>query len=322
MKRQNYLIPLVIVVLILVYAAVKRTDEVPEYSDSRIMMDTFVEIRVWGRGDVSAEAGVDSAFAAMALIADLLGDGLIFPAEAGVLRTSHMDSIMAISRHAWRVTGGLFDPTIGAVSRLWEFYPGGTPPPADSLDRALERVGLGRFPDSGTGSRQVLDIGGVAKGYALELGAEKLRSLGFTAALLNAGGDIKIVGSRPGRKKWRIAVRHPRRRGEFLGLLTTGSGSIATSGDYERFFICGGKRYHHILDPRDGMPSHASVSVTVLGPNAGFCDALATGLFVMGGDEAFALAESLPDIEAIFVWDEEMNVTVTSGISDSFERMD
>lgn len=326
MKRYNYAIPLVAVIILLVFTLTRdRGENVPEHYDSRLMMDTFVEIRIWGAGEVDGGAGLDSAFAAIAAIDDLLGDGIITPAEAIVLEAAETDSIMARSQAAWRHTGGLFDPTIGAVSRLWEFYAGAAPPDPDSLEGALGCVGLedymaGRPCPDGRG--YVLDIGGVAKGYALELAAAAILRLGFRAALLNAGGDIKIVGDRPRGGKWRIAVRHPRAREDFLGCLNVGPVSIATSGDYERSFTHGGTTYHHILDPRNGMPSRGSVSVTVIGRDAGLCDALATGLFVMGGTEAVALVEALPGIEAVFVFGEDLDVVTTSGIADSFERLE
>ncbi len=324
MKRYNYAIPLVIVVILLVFTLTRdRNRSVPEYYDSRMMMDTFVEIHIWGEGSVSGEAGLDSAFAVIAGIDDLLGDGLVTPAEKRVLQTPEADSIMARSRIAWRQTKGLFDPTIGAVSRLWEFYPDAAPPDPDSVEAALGSVGLEKYLARGGSPGEgacVLDIGGVAKGYALELAAAVIVRLGFEAALINAGGDLKIVGEKPGGGLWRIAVRHPRRRDAFLGVLGVGPVSVATSGDYERSFIHNGIRYHHILDPRDGMPSRGSVSVTVIGKDAGLCDALATGLFVMGRNGALEAAEALPGIEAVFVFGEDLEVVTTSGIADSFER--
>lgn len=328
MKKYNYAIPIVIVVIIVVFTLTRdRGESVPEYSDTRLMMDTFVEIRLWGEGSVSGQAGLDSAFAVLADMGDLFGDGLITGAESAALEDPRADSIIAASRTAWRHTQGLFDPTIGAVSRLWEFYPGATPPDADSVRAALRKVGLegylaARRSGGASGCDYVLDIGGVAKGYALDLAAARIEALGFQAALLNAGGDIKILGEKPGGGLWRIAVRHPRARDTFLGCLEVGPVAIATSGDYERSYMYAGKRYHHLLDPRDGMPSGRSVSVTVIGQDAGLCDALATGLFVLGGEEAVAVAESLPGIEAIFVFGGDLEVVTTAGIAGSFERLE
>ncbi len=321
MRKYNYAIPLALVALVLAVALARRGGgPPPEYRDSRLMMDTIVEIRIWGEGSIGGAAALDSAFAVIAAVDSLLGDGLVTGAERDLLAAPCVDSIMATGRTAWRITHGLFDPTIGAVSRLWEFHPGAKPPEADSIAAALAAVGLGRRPRE-EGRDVVLDVGGIAKGYALEAAAEEIERLGFRAAMLNAGGDIKIVGGKPGGGPWRIAIRHPRSPGEVIGCLEVGPCSIATSGDYERFFTYDGVRYHHILDPRDGMPAAASVSVTVIGRDAGLCDALATGFFVMGADEALAVAESLPGIEAVFIFGDSLRVVTTGGLAETFEEL-
>lgn len=328
MRRYNYAIPVIIIVIVLVFTLTRhRAERVEEYRDYRMMMDTFIDIRIWGQGSVSGDACLDSAFAVMACVDTLLGDGLITWAERDVLSSAEADKVLITGTEAWRITGGLFDPTIGAVSRLWEFYGGARPPEPDSISAALAFVGLDMYPEpgvpyAGDPGGFVLDIGGVAKGYALDLAVAEIERLGFPAAIVNAGGDIKILGEKPDGGPWRIAIRHPRDRGAFLGCLEVGPVSVATSGDYERSFEYGGKRYHHILDPRDGMPSGRSVSVTVIGTDAGLCDALATGLFVLGADRGLALAESLPGIEAVFVFDDGLDVVTTSGIANSFERLE
>jgi thiamine biosynthesis lipoprotein len=327
MKRYSFAIPLAVVAVLVVFTLLRQGGEdVPEYRDSRLMMDTFVEIRLWGEGDVPGEAALDSAFAAMAHIDRLLGDGLITARDSAAFDAPAVDSIMAVSALAWRLTGGEFDPTIGAVSRLWEFYPDSAPPDADSLKAGLKAVGFGRYlaasrSPGGDIGPYVLDIGGVAKGYAVDLAARVIERLGFPAALINAGGDIRLVGHKPGGGPWRIAVRHPRKQNEFIGCLEVGPVSIATSGDYERCFTYEGVRYHHILDPADGMPARGAISVTVIGRDAGLCDALATGLFVLGGRRALALAESLPGIEAVVVPDEACEALVTTGAADAFEEV-
>ncbi|MGD9401660.1 MAG: FAD:protein FMN transferase [bacterium] len=328
MRKYTYAVPVIIIAIVLVITLTRqRAETVREYSDSRMMMDTFVEICIWGEGKVSGEACLDSAFAVIASIDTLFGDGLITWAERGVLASPEAQEVMAVGREAWDITGGLFDPTIGSVSSLWEFYAGARPPEPDCISAALAYVGLDRYPApgrpyAGDPSGFILDIGGVAKGYALDLAAAEIGRLGFDAAIVNAGGDIKILGEKPGGGPWRIAIRHPRERGEFLGCLEVGPVSVATSGDYERSFACAGKRYHHILDPRDGMPSGHSVSVTVVGPDACLCDALATGLFVLGPERGVALAESLQGVEAVFVYGEGLDVVTTGGIADSFERLE
>ncbi|HKI61198.1 MAG TPA: FAD:protein FMN transferase, partial [Mariprofundaceae bacterium] len=133
-----------------------------------------------------------------------------------------------------------------------------------------------------TDARCMLDFGAIAKGYAIDRGIAILRKHGIQNAIINAGGDIRIIGSHDG-KPWRIGLRHPRNKGEVLGTLSlVGDISIVTSGDYERYFDYKGKRYHHILNPQTGFPATASQSATVLAQEATLADAWSTALFVRG----------------------------------------
>ena len=117
------------------------------------------------------------------------------------------------------------------------------------------------------------------------------------SAIVSAGGDIRLVGRRPDGKPWRIAVRHPRRAGEFIGYLELEDVAVSTSGDYERCFFVDGTRYHHILDPVDGNArAGASVAVTVVAPTAIQSDALSTGLFLAGPEAGRRIVGDLPGV--------------------------
>jgi thiamine biosynthesis lipoprotein len=203
---------------------------------------------------------------------------------------------------------------------LWDFWEGAVPPAEDSVRAGLDYLGLDTYLAGRALPGCILDLGGVAKGYAVDLAAAKLRALGFTSAIVNAGGDMRLVGCRPDGKPWRIAVRHPRRRGEFIGFLELEDVSVATSGDYEKFFIFDGKRFHHILDPRTGMPGYASTGVTVVAEDAAYCDAMATGLFLLGTEQGVAAVEADTGIEALFVHADGRTVTVSSGLTSRFGR--
>jgi thiamine biosynthesis lipoprotein len=306
-------------------------------SDSVLLMDTLVEVTVWGRGQVPAEAAVDSALAVMKRMDTLFGDGRVEILDWGVtagrwhavgdrvgdgaalLASNEFLALLDASSAAYELTGGLFDPAIGSVSRLWTWGEDGAVPHPDSIAAALARVGLDKLSAKGPG-RVTLDLGGVAKGYAVGLAARKIESLGFRSAIITAGGDMRLVGRRPDGKPWRIAIRHPRKPGAFIGFLKLSDTSVSTSGDYERCFVRDGRRYHHILDPRTGMPGERSVSVTVVGPDAATSDALSTGLFLMGPEEGARLVESLDGVGAVFVWAEGESVSVTSRLADEFER--
>lgn len=207
---------------------------------------------------------------------------------------------------------GRFNPTIGALVRLWGFhtseYPIVGPPPGPSLIEDL----LARKPSSrdieidgevlSSGNPAVqLDFGGIAKGYAIDIACDTLRRLGVHNAIVNAGGDLRAIGNH-GERPWRIAVRNP--SGGIIGALETrGDESIFTSGNYERFRQADEIRYPHILDPRTGWPVQDLASVTVIAEEGWLADAAATALIVAGLDDWVEVARSL-GLEEVLLVDE------------------
>ena len=139
-----------------------------------------------------------------------------------------------------------------------------------------------------------LDLGAIAKGWAVDRAMEKLMARGIYNAIIDAGGDLRIIGSRPGKDFWRIGVQHPRDPGALLLTFDLKDTAIVTSGDYERFFITDGVRYHHILDPSTGQPARGCQSVTVLAPTAAEADACATAAFVLGPSAGARLSARTP----------------------------
>lgn len=226
-----------------------------------------------------------------------------------------------------RRTQGAFDPTLGALTRLWEI---GTPeeriPSPEEIREALQTVGyedLHVFPERGTAllarKAQIPDFGGIAKGYAGDRVRDILKSHGISQGLINMGGNITVLGNKPGGAPWKIGIQNPLEpRGVFLGILSLADMSVVTSGNYERYFEEEGVRYHHILDPRTGYPaSQELLSVTVVCEDALEGDALATGLYVLGLSEGMELAENLEGVEALFVTSDR-RVLGTSGIPKIF----
>ena len=145
-----------------------------------------------------------------------------------------------------------------------------------------------------------INLGGIAKGYAVERGAAMLRGAGVQYALLNAGGDTRVLGDRRG-QPWIVGIRHPRQDDEVVTRLPIVDEAISTSGDYERFFEEDGHRYHHILNPATGEPTQGTLSATVIGPDATLTDGLATTVFVLGADKGLQLVELMDGYEAIVV---------------------
>jgi thiamine biosynthesis lipoprotein len=215
-------------------------------------------------------------------------------------------------------SGGAFDISYESVGYLYDFRARRHPDEAQidaglaaidyrhvRLDRAAQTIHFER-----PGMR--INLGGIAKGYAVERGAAMLRAAGIENALLNAGGDTRVIGDRRG-QPWIVGIRHPRLDDAVITRLPIVDEAISTSGDYERFFEEDGHRYHHILNPATGKPTEGMLSVTVIGPDATQTDGLATTLFVLGSDDGLELIESMPDYEAIVV-DSSGQLRFSSGL--------
>ena len=215
-----------------------------------------------------------------------------------------------------RLTNGAFDISFAACGGLWSIQDGRIPsdeeiaaclPHVDYRQVALDQERSAVFLAD---PEMRLGIAGLAKGYRVDRAAEVLESHGITDYVVDGGGDMKIsTSSLDGH--WPIRIAHPRRDAA-LGTIELASGAIATSGDYQWYFIADGVRYHHILDPATGRPARRTISATVIAANAVDADALATGLFVMGPDDGLALAEGLPGVEAMLIAP-DLSVHTTSG---------
>ena len=145
-----------------------------------------------------------------------------------------------------------------------------------------------------------IDLGGIAKGYAVDRCVELLREQGVTQGMVAAGGDSRIIGDRMGRP-WTVGVQNPRNEREMIALLPLEDTAVSTSGDYERYFEEDGVRYHHIINPSNGDSARDVRSVTILGPEGLFTDALSTAVFVLGLDKGLGLIDELPGIDAVVV---------------------
>lgn len=324
MRVYRYLTPVLLIALILGVVIIRGIGpDTRQHSDSTIMMDTFVEVSVWAPDSRLACSAVEAAMREMARIDSMFGDGTVScRSDRTLMASDAFAHLIETSREVNLETGGMFDPTVGAVSRLWEFHDAARPPDADSLARALASVGLSCYLDGEECEERIFDLGGIAKGYAVDLASEKIRGMGIESAIINAGGDLNLIGTRTDGEPWRIAIRHPRAAGAFLGYIDVVDAAVATSGDYEKYFTENGRRYHHIIDPHTGYPGHASNSVTVVAPGSCLSDALATGLFLMGPERGLELVERLEGIEAVFAFASGESVVVSSGLKDNLVRLD
>ncbi|MFQ5464390.1 MAG: FAD:protein FMN transferase [Thermodesulfobacteriota bacterium] len=218
------------------------------------------------------------------------------------------------------LSGGAFDPTIGALAGVWGWSgESGKVPSEEELTRLLPLVDYTRIRvDEGastvelTGPGRALNLGGVAKGYIVARAIEKLKAGGVTRGIVKAGGDLTVFQTAGRPRPFKIGIRHPRKADKLLGEAFVTSGAVTTSGDYERFFIKDGVRYHHILDPATGMPARGARSVTIVAEDPTRADALSTAVFVMGPKAGMGLIERLPGVEGVIV-DSRGRVVRSSG---------
>ena len=207
---------------------------------------------------------------------------------------------------------GLFNPAIGNLVRLWGFHSDTfqprLPDPAE-IERLVQArprmtdLTLDGLTLVGTNPAVRLDLGGYAKGYALDLAAAYLKSQGVNNALINIGGNVMALGSKGG-EAWKVGIQHPRKAGALAVLELHDGEAIGTSGDYQRFFEVAGKRYCHLIDPRTGWPADQAQAVTVIahGPQAGtLSDVASKPLFIAGPEHWQAMATKMGITEALFV---------------------
>ncbi len=240
---------------------------------ARVMQDIERQMTIYGEGDNSVKR-LNRA-----------------PTHRPVPLEEEVDRLLARSLDIEEQSDGAFSPTLAQWNLLWGFSlpnPPKRPPSETDIARigsqrilhCLHRAAPRRWMRESEACQ--VDLGGIAKGYALDVGMRTLRRAGFSSVIIDAGGDIRLSGSHAGRP-WRIGIRDPRRPGEVIGALSlSGEYGIATSGDYERYFFFHGTRYHHILDPHTGKPARRYRSVTVIAPSAVEADAWSTALFVGG----------------------------------------
>lgn len=215
-------------------------------------------------------------------------------------------------------TGGVFDISIFPVITEWGFTDRNFKiPDTNQIHSALRKVGYENIiltPHSVSLTNQTqIDLGGILKGYAVDQVVEFLESKEIIAGIVDAGGNLKCFGKKPDGSPWRVGIRHPRKENEIIFAFTSSNDiAIATSGDYQRYFITNGVKYHHIISPFTGFPvDNQMTSVSVLHQSAETCDALATALFVMGLNDGMRFCIS-NQIAALFVYESGNDVILSN----------
>lgn len=280
-------------------------------------MDTIISITVYSDDDQLEKMAADMAkeeFSRIARISDRFSAESEISrvnADAGIRPTAvgaDLYNMVKASLFWAQKTDGAFNIALGPVSDLWGFSSGRARVPEQSeIDRALALCSLSLITLDNEASTVFLetkgmsiDLGAVAKGYATERAAEKLEELGIKSALINAGGNIYVVGKKPDGTRWRIGIQHPEESNEIIGYLDTEDMAAITSGNNQRYFIKDGARYHHIIDPSTGWPSDALSQVTVVSSSAMTADILSTSFFVAGNEKINEIIKDIPEVFSVY----------------------
>jgi FAD:protein FMN transferase len=300
-------------------------------SRTHLSMGSPVTIAAWSADEAGTEQAMAAAFAEFDRLDALLSvwkpgsDVLRVNATAGASPVPVSPETLDVIEAAHQVsvwTRGKFDITFGALADVWKFD-------HDQDNRVPTREEVAaRLPlvdytavivDRAAGTAFVsrrgmrVHLGGIGKGYAVDRAVAILHERGVRDFLLQAGGDLYASGQH-GETPWRLGIQDPRgESGDHFASVELRDRTFSTSGDYERFFITEGQRYHHLLDPETGQPARGAVSVTIVAASAMHADALSTGVFILGPDEGMALVERLADVDAVIVTAAD-EVRISSGL--------
>lgn len=341
MARRKVIFEIFIAIIILsiigvaVYNYIDR-DNLERYSRTELILDTIFEVTIFVDEEIEGDPLVREAFDKVRALEKVMSR---FVANSDVDKINQQAGMEPVevdprtfyviekSLYFSEVSQGKFDVTIAPLLSLWGFGTGEErePPADEEIEEALSLVDYQEIeldeesmtvflPREG----MALDLGGIAKGYIVDEIADFLEGEGVEHGTVNAGGDIRALGTRIDGNPWRIGITHPRDRENVIAVIPVSQEAIVTSGDYERFFTHEGERYHHILDPDTGQPAGEVMSVTIVAPDCITADSLSTAVFVLGVEEGIALLENMSQVEGMIV-DLQEEIHVTRGLKDLIE---
>jgi len=333
-KKSYKIVASLLLLLVVLLMSVTCAEELPtRFEETRSLMDTYVKIVVYSDEEIAEEA-INAAFARMEEIERIAttwdSEGEAFKLN----RDGHLDTpsdelleLINLSLHYSELTDGSFDITCQPLLDLWEYKPD-----ADKqfweLDESTQKaeineasrlVGPDQIIIEGNTIRfkeenMKITLGGIAKGYAVDKALEVLKDRGIKYALVDAGGDIGTLGSKPEGELWNVVLANPDDTSQSLADFRFSDKAVATSGNYERYFDPEAK-VGHIMDPRTGYSASGCISVSIIAENCTQADVLATGVFVMGAEDGMELIELLNDVEC-FIVDADRIIHQSSGLSE------
>lgn len=285
------------------------------YSASAGIMGTNIYTEVWAQTPERGQLALDTVFAEMNRINELMSPYIEASELSLINRQAGRDSVTIsqemfdlLKRAYWfsENTSGAFDITFASVGYLYNYQQRQRPSDSqiEQLRQAIDYRLIVLDEDSTTIQFNhpdvKIDLGGIAKGYAVDNVIAQLYELGFRHALVTAGGDTKLLGDRRGRD-WVVGIRDPRNPNKQAVVLPLSNIAMSTSGDYERYFEEDGRRYHHILSPKTGESVQGVQSVSIISDSATNNDALSTAVFVLGVEQGLTLINQFPDIDAVIM---------------------
>lgn len=302
-------------------------------SSSEFLLDTHVTITLYGTEDESIFPEIFEEIQRLENILSVYVEGSdldLLKDNAGLepVKVSE-DTIKVIEKSIKysELTNGLFDITSGPLIDLWGI---GTEsekiPSQEEIDEAIELIDYTKIKinkDENTvfleDKGMIANLGAIAKGYIADRVEEKLYDLGVDSAIINLGGNVQLIGDKPDGSLFRIGIQDPdETRGGNIGVYTGKDVTIVSSGDYERFFIKDGVKYHHILNPKTGYPVDTEIkSVSIITEESFEADALSTSILLSGWDRGIEMVENIEDVEAIFI-NKDHQVYITNGLKEDF----
>lgn len=323
------LIIAIIVGLSLIFIFVAGKYERLEVVKSSYALGTIINFRVFGsKGEKAIEEAIQklndiddkmSAFKEYSEISKI-------NSKAGVNPEAVSEDTYFVVKKAVeysKILEGTFDPTIRPLVKLWNI---GTEeeiiPEKSQIEETLKLVNYNdvildenNYSTMLKHRKQALDVGGIAKGFAADEARDIFYKHKIKSALIDLGGNIFALGSKEDGTSWKVGIQNPfKPRGEYIGVLSVKNKSVVTSGNYERYFMKDGKRFHHIIDPKTGYPSQSKIiSATIISDNSIDGDGLSTGVYIIGIDKALEIIEAIDGVDAIFIT-EDKKVYKTSGI--------
>ena len=311
------------------------SEKAQENETDLFAMDTYMSLKAYGdNGETALQKAADKIRELEALLSTTSEKSEIFMLNSagGSQAVVSSDTSFLIERSLELniETNGAFDITLYPITKEWGFTTGNYKVPSqDRIDELFANVGCSNIvldKSSNSVSLKIganIDLGGIAKGYAGSCAADIIRAEGVASAILNMGGNVQTIGSKPDGSSWKVGIQDPEDSTKLVGTVEVSDKAVITSGGYERYFQdANGNIYHHILDPKTGYPAAADViSVTVIGSDGTTCDALSTSLFVMGTERSAEFLKANRNYDAVIVSNDN-KLYITKGMIDKFKASD